>query len=190
MIPNKIQDYVKVYEDFLSPEECKQTVKHLKTVNWDKHSYYDYKADSSNSFEDDLSVSSEVFPLGLEIQNKMWFGLEKYIVKDMSFCGEWFNGWNGYSGVRFNRYDQNTRMRIHCDHIHSLFDGNLKGVPTLTILGTLNDDYDGGEFYMWGDELVELKAGSLIIFPSNFMYPHEVKPVKKGVRYSYVSWAW
>ena len=31
-------------------------------------------------------------------------------------------------------------------------------------------------------------AGSGIIFPSNFMFPHEVKPVTKGERWSLVSW--
>jgi predicted 2-oxoglutarate/Fe(II)-dependent dioxygenase YbiX len=31
--------------------------------------------------------------------------------------------------------------------------------------------------------------GSLIIWPSNFLYPHCVKPVTKGTRYSIVAWA-
>jgi len=29
----------------------------------------------------------------------------------------------------------------------------------------------------------------MLIWPSNFMYPHLVKPVTKGIRYSVVSWA-
>ena len=47
----------------------------------------------------------------------------------------------------------------------------------------INDDYEGG------DLKVEKKKNRLIIFPSNFLYPHTVLPVTKGERYSVVAWA-
>lgn len=102
----------------------------------------------------------------------------------------WFSSWNGYSQVRFNRYGVDTRMKEHCDHIHSMFDGQRKGIPVLSILGSLNDDYKGGDLIFWQNKKIKLKAGSIMIFPSNFMYPHKVVEVTKGTRYSYVSWAW
>jgi predicted 2-oxoglutarate/Fe(II)-dependent dioxygenase YbiX len=43
---------------------------------------------------------------------------------------------------------------------------------------------------LFGDTVVELKKGELLIFPSNFLYPHKVEPVKKGKRYTYISWVW
>jgi len=53
----------------------------------------------------------------------------------------------------------------------------------------LNDDYEGGEFAFFDRELVyRLKKGSCIMFPSNFMYPHEIMPVTSGTRYSIVTW--
>jgi hypothetical protein len=53
----------------------------------------------------------------------------------------------------------------------------------------LNDDYDGGEFAFFDRELVyKLKKGSIIMFPSSFMYPHEIMPITKGTRYSIVTW--
>ena len=52
------------------------------------------------------------------------------------------------------------------------------------------DDYKGGEFIMFDDYEIKFKAGDLIIFPSVFLYPHLVKPVKKGIRYSFVSWCY
>ena len=54
----------------------------------------------------------------------------------------------------------------------------------------LNDDYEGGEFIMFDNYEIKFKAGDLIIFPSVFLYPHLVKPVKKGIRYSFVSWCY
>jgi predicted 2-oxoglutarate/Fe(II)-dependent dioxygenase YbiX len=36
---------------------------------------------------------------------------------------------------------------------------------------------------------IRLKTGDILMFPSNFMYPHEVTECTKGTRYSFVSWA-
>jgi predicted 2-oxoglutarate/Fe(II)-dependent dioxygenase YbiX len=81
-------------------------------------------------------------------------------------------------------------MAKHCDHIHDMFDGKMKGIPTLSIVGFLNDDYEGGEFIMFDDMEIKLKQGDVLIFPSNFLYPHKVNPVTKGIRDSFVSWVW
>ena len=81
-------------------------------------------------------------------------------------------------------------MKEHCDFINSIFDGNIKGIPTVSVVGVLNDEYTGGEFVMFEDKEIKLNAGDILIFPSTFMYPHRVDPVKKGVRYSYVSWVY
>ena len=51
----------------------------------------------------------------------------------------------------------------------------------------LNDDYEGGEFIVTDKEYKPSK-GSAIVFPSNFMFPHEVKKVTKGERWSIISW--
>lgn len=54
---------------------------------------------------------------------------------------------------------------------------------------SLNDDYDGGEFAFFDREIIiKTKKGDAILFPSNFMYPHEVMPVASGTRYSIITW--
>ena len=80
-------------------------------------------------------------------------------------------------------------MRKHYDHIHSIFDGKYKGIPILSLLGVLNEGYEGGEFFFSSNHEVKLKTGDMLVFPSNFMYPHEVKEVTKGERYTFVGWA-
>ena len=53
----------------------------------------------------------------------------------------------------------------------------------------LNDNFEGGEFAFFNRELkYTLKKGDALMFPSNFMYPHEVMPVTKGTRYSIITW--
>ena len=93
------------------------------------------------------------------------------------------------SPIRFNRYFKNVKMDYHFDHIRTLFDGKRKGIPVLSIVGLLNDDFSGGEFIL-NEETVPLKKNSLLIFPSNFLYIHGVNPIIKGVRYSFVTWVW
>lgn len=190
MISKNLFDYVKIYENHLSADICRSTIKQLDTVNWKKHTFYEPTSKKYISYDNELSVSYDFIEEKEEINRKVWFALEQYILKDFQNFQEWFSGWTGYSSVRFNRYDQFTKMKIHCDHIHSMFDGNIKGIPILSVLGVLNDDYEGGEFVMFGDVEIKLTAGSVIVFPSNFMFPHEVKPIKSGTRYSYISWCY
>jgi len=187
MISYNMLDYVKIYENFIDEEVCNQTIEELKNVDWEKHHYYNPLSGENHTFEDDLSVSKHHIPTYDIINKRIWDALETYIVKDFGFG--WFNGWSNHTSARFNKYDPTTLMRLHCDHIHSIFDGEFKGVPILTVLGALNNEYEGGEFFMFGDKQIDLQAGSVIVFPSNFMYPHEVKKIKSGVRYSFVSWA-
>jgi predicted 2-oxoglutarate/Fe(II)-dependent dioxygenase YbiX len=53
----------------------------------------------------------------------------------------------------------------------------------------LNDDFEGGEFAFFNRQLkYKLEKGDALMFPSNFMYPHEVMPVTKGTRYSIITW--
>ena len=53
----------------------------------------------------------------------------------------------------------------------------------------LNNNFEGGEFAFFNKELkYKLEKGDAIMFPSNFMYPHEVMPVTKGTRYSIITW--
>lgn len=190
MIPQHLSEYVKVYENHLSLDLCKSACEHLQNINWQEHTFHHVGTDTFVSYDHELSISNENIPEKEEINKQVWFALEQYILKDFASFGDWFAGWQGYSSVRFNRYDETTQMKLHCDHIHTLFDGQRRGVPVLTVLGALNDDYEGGELVMCGDQQIHLSVGSVVVFPSNFMFPHEVKPVKSGTRFSYVSWSW
>jgi len=189
IMDRNIESYLKVYQ-VLSEEDCIKTVNALeeKEKEFQTHQFYNASNNTHHSYEHELSVAYSQIETKDLIMKEMWNTLKKYLA-DLDMKG-WFVSWNGYSEVRFNRYRTDTQMKLHCDHIHSMFDGQRKGIPTLSILGSLNNDYEGGELVFWDDTTVELKAGEIMIFPSNFLYPHEVKLVTEGTRYSYVSWAW
>jgi len=184
-VPEYLADYVRLYQ-FLDPEFCANTVNYISDLTWRKHSYYDYGTNQHRTFDDDLSINNQANPFKTMIQNKLHAPIQQYMTElNMS----WFNSWNGISNIRFNKYDTGTNMKLHCDHIQTLFDGQLKGIPTLTILGLLNNDFQGGQLELCGEN-VNLGLGDVIVFPSNFMYPHEVTTVTQGTRFSYVSWVY
>jgi len=63
----------------------------------------------------------------------------------------------------------------------------------LSVIINLNDDYKGGNLIFTDQKEKEIKRlklgkGSIVFFPSNFMYPHEIQPITKGTRYSIVAW--
>jgi len=187
-----IDSYVKRIPKFLDKKICNKTIKEIKKLNWQQHEFYDVNTNENinRSGKQELDVSMNMSDDGIDskiLMGKLWLAIESYI-KDYNFS--WFNSWQGYSKIRFNRYSKTKKMAEHCDHIHSLFDGQIKGVPILSIVGVLNDNYEGGEFIMFKNKKIELLAGDLLIFPSNFLYPHKVNSVKKGTRYSYVSWVY
>jgi hypothetical protein len=85
----------------------------------------------------------------------------------------------------FLMYDVNGKYETHVDTFHQLSNETRK----LTILVFLNDDFEGGKFYIQNSHqktYPEQKKGTVLIFPS-FM-PHGVEPITKGVRYSIVTW--
>lgn len=188
MIQHNIDKYIKIYENIIDLDICKSAVKSLSDNSlWEDHYYHNNTMQERITFTDDLQMSWSNIEEKQLIQDKIYIAIEKYIVNDLDY--PWFAGWRGYSPLRFNRYNEKKKMNLHCDHIHDLFGAGINGIPILSIVGSLNNNYEGGEFVMW-DTVIDIPPGSVLIFPSNFMYPHKVNPVTSGTRYSYVSWVY
>ena len=89
----------------------------------------------------------------------------------------------------FFAYLPGAGLRMHADDHVLKPDGNVltRDVQRgITAILYLNSNFAGGEirFPKQGLEL-RPSAGLLVIFPSNGNFPHEVKPILRGRRYSY-----
>ena len=185
-----LNSYLKVYNNFLDKQQCENTVIELieESDKFYAHEHYDTGlgfvrlAGEENLHISYINVSTRPY-----IMQRIWDAYSQY-TKDLNF--KWFGGWSGFEAVKFNRYGKNSIMTEHCDHIHSIFDGQKKGIPTMSAVAILNDNYSGGELVFWNDVVINVKAGDMLVFPSNFLYPHRVDPITNGVRYSCVSWAY
>ena len=94
----------------------------------------------------------------------------------------------GVKDIQLLKYETGGFYTWHIDHAGDI-------IPrTMSCVLFLNDDYKGGEL-MFRDPngknefAIKPKSSRLIIWPSCFMYPHTVKPVTEGTRYSVVAWA-
>ena len=181
--------YTKLYKRVVPHEICDQTIKEMDTIEFQEHNFYNAKTGENKprSGSQELSMSWGNVSTKIKL-NKFVDDVAYKYVQDLKM--PWFTEYQGYSHVRFNKYAEKKKMALHADHIHSRFDGERKGIPILSVLGVLNDDYKGGEFIVFDDYVVPFKKGDICVFPSVFLFPHKVEPVTKGTRYSYISWVW
>ena len=183
----KINDYVKIYSNAISLEICDKTIEELESTNFIKHKFYSQSENKYYENENEPFNSFDILNIEKKLMEIIYDKLKDYL-KDINHS--WFGGWNGYSKLKYLKYTKNTKMNFHWDAITELFDGQRKGIPTLTVIGLLNDDFKGGDFIIFENKKIKLKKGDLIIFPSTFLYPHGVNLIKNGIRYSFVSWVW
>jgi prolyl 4-hydroxylase len=91
------------------------------------------------------------------------------------------------------RYRTGQFYKRHVDNIllSSRFQELEEGIPTrdISVVGYLNDDFEGGETYFDRQNLeVRPEAGAILVFPAYFTHPHESRPVIKGEKYAFTSW--
>jgi len=84
------------------------------------------------------------------------------------------------------KYKTGGKYEIHIDHF-------TNSPRHLSLIINLNDNYKGGDLIFTDQKEKEIKRfklskGSIIFFPSNFMYPHKIEPITKGTRFSVVAW--
>ena len=128
------------------------------------------------------------YPHIIEKNKKVRLKLDKYVFLSASKCIKEYNVKFSHckieedSGYQLLKYPKGCFYTQHTD--------SFKGVPrAVSCSFILNDDFQGGEFAFFDRELkYKLEKGDAIMFPSNFMYPHEVMPVTKGTRYSIITW--
>jgi predicted 2-oxoglutarate/Fe(II)-dependent dioxygenase YbiX len=104
---------------------------------------------------------------------------------------------NHYSTELYPFAEKNIKSREHTMHLLRYDEtGHLpahqdQGISSrvLSVLLYLNDDYEGGEIeFRHSGIKFKPEAGSVLFFPSNFLYVHEVYPVTRGPRYALPNW--
>lgn len=90
--------------------------------------------------------------------------------------------------ISFLKYKPGYFYKVHSDEAF-LGAAQTGFVRELSFVFFVNEDFSGGGLSFPNQKkIIKPKANTLIIFPSNWCFPHAVMPVTKGVRYSAVTW--
>jgi len=171
----QLTDFIFI-QNIIPKQLCQDAIAKLENdPNWQQHFWYGGES-KDKSKELDI-LFTDVMEMFNPIVEK---GLFLYIQKYGNVGSAW-------GPIRLNKYGTGKQMAIHNDLIKRHPDD---GIPTVSFVGVLNDDYKGGDFIMFEDTKIELKQGDVLLFPSTFLYPHKVTEVTEGTRYSFVTWVY
>ena len=187
----QLKHLIHVERGIIPANLCDYLVDVVEKNEWRPHTWYN---NVQGTFGSEETMELDVQNITVELQSLLTpFMIQAgaaYNAKYSYDCERTRQIMNKFSAIRFNRYSPGQIMRRHHDHIHSIFSGDEKGIPVLSFILNLNDDYEGADLVFWDDYIVPLGKGDIIMFPSLFLFPHMVTEATKGRRYSAVSWAW
>jgi len=187
----EIKNFIKIYDEVMPIEVLSNLIRYCSKIEFDKAGIVG-KSGGEVDFNVRRTYIHSLTPISNSMTEVHWTNFLQTL---------FFNGISRYGtdlkmiDFKINRlldiailkYENTGFYTWHVDH------GDT--VPrTISCILLLNNDYEGGNLCFRNPDgseewEVDVVPNRLIIWPSNFLYPHTVKPITKGIRYSVVAWA-
>jgi hypothetical protein len=187
----EIKNFIKIYDEVLPWKTLTNLIRFANAVEFKKA-----EINGGEEFKTDFNIRrTYTYPLSNR-QNSLsavhWFCLLAHFfnknLRQYKFDTNVIDyDYKDIFDIEILKYENTGFYTWHVDH--------FADIPrTMSCILLLNNDYEGGNLCFRnpdgsGEWEVEVKPNRMIIWPSNFLYPHTVKPVTKGRRYSVVAWA-
>jgi len=172
----KIEDYIKIYPNVIKKEICDKIINQPDLI-----------FSPARVKDGDLSPNRNCSVKTLAVEfDKEVFETVGIIIEHYAKAFEYFNTGlstedSGYEHLLYMG-SQKGEYKTHTDH----YDLHPRVLSCSLIL---NDNYDGGDFsFFEGEHIIKKKAGSAVVFPSNFCFPHAITPVSNGDRHAIITW--
>lgn len=181
---NILEDYVKVYYDVVPEDLCDAIAKEYSNCDLWEPAEIGSGIDPSIRNVDQIFISGEEVIGNSQLRKELDDRLFESVSSVSKKYHEDFEHFviNIDTGYQLLRYKEG---QFYTQHVDSF----VTQQRSLSCSLILNDDYEGGEFCFWdGTMMHKPPKGAALVFPSNFMYPHEIKPVTKGERLSIITW--
>jgi predicted 2-oxoglutarate/Fe(II)-dependent dioxygenase YbiX len=188
---HRLSDYIVVIRGIISKEMCQQVIDLYKdTEKWD------WALTTKGLNLDARKVKQvRISDQGLVQQELKYKNMDGEIFKVMSKAKDIYIKTitekrgikhipkiSSDEGYELLHYSEGYYFKEHCDN-----SGGMSRILTCTL--NISDDHDGGLFrFLRGEFDVRLNAGDAVLFPSNFMFPHEVTEITRGERHAIVTW--
>jgi len=183
--PN-LENYIYVVKNALSYQICDDILNEFKSSDEWVHTVIGKGEVNKNIRSCQTIVIS--YPHVIQKNKDIRHKLDNAIFDGASKCIKEYNTKFPYSKIEEDSGYELLKYPEECFYIEHT--DSFKSRPrSVSCSFALNDDFEGGEFAFFNKELkYKLEKGDALLFPSNFMYPHEIMPVTKGIRYSIVTW--
>jgi hypothetical protein len=185
----EIKNFVQIYDNVLPLNAVGSLIKFANKINFEKATV---SADKVENFNIRRTYCKRLSNLNNSLTETHWHNLLQTFFKNCLIEYQKSNNILDYSfkeifDISILKYEETGFYTWHTDHFSEI-------PRTMSCILLLNNDYDGGNLCFRNPDgkdewCVETKPSRMIIWPSNFLYPHTVKPVTKGIRYSVVAWA-
>ena len=181
---NNLYNYIRVFKNGFSKELCDKIINEYSNSDLWKDQLASGDIDHSHRRVKgiNISIDGKTTDEGKKLDDNIFINLtsilKQYVIK---FPFLHIESDTGYVLLKYNVDDF---YKLHIDQIS-------KGEQTrlISCIICLNDDYTGGEISFFNKQKTfTLKKGDVLLFPSNFMFPHEVFPILTGTRYSIITW--
>ena len=187
----ELTKYIKIYDDCCKPQQIGNFIKYLNN----KVTFEDAAVIGTGE-KDTVDKSIRNNGIWTPSENTLseihWLNFYTCIIKhnlfryqtdlNMPTCS---SGINKFSVLK---YKEGGFYKPHVDH-------HAQASRNISTIFFLNDDYEGGSFCFkdpsnYEKTILEVKPKSarMIMWPSNFLYPHQANTVIKGVRFAIVAW--
>jgi len=187
----EIKNFVKIYDEVL-PWNVLSNLIRFANISKFQETKIGGGENNRTDFNIRRTYTLALSNLNNSISNVHWFNLLHYFfninLKQYKFDANILDyDYKNIFDIEILKYEDSGFYTWHVDH--------FADIPrTISCILLLNNDYEGGNLCFRnpdgsGEWEVEVKPNRMIIWPSNFLYPHTVKPVTKGKRYSVVAWA-
>jgi len=190
----EIKDFISVYDDVMALSTTGNFLKFCNKISFAEQKVLTPLNENRLDKLDKKTRSTKGYGLrtdGESLTEAHWCNVYSYLIEQI------FRNYDRNlpfkSGIQ--RIDEINVLKYEKDDFYVAHTDSFLTIPrTLSIVIFLNDDYEGGELVFHCPRTrqpymsIPPKSNRLVIFPSNFLYPHSVNKVNKGVRYSIVSW--
>ena len=190
----KLNDYIKIFDSIVKEETLENFIEICNNHNFEAGKIVGKNGKNvveQNTRKTDVWALSN---LNSSLTTVHWYNFFQKVfgLKYIEYMNFFSNNRVGISvpnifDIQVLKYKKNFYYKFHVDQ-SSQNNRQWSGIFFV------NDNYKGGDLIFstpcsTSEIKIEKKKNRLVIWPSNFMYPHTVLPVTEGIRYSIVSWA-
>jgi len=181
-----LREFVQVYDNVLPQSTLTTFLKVCKTFDWDDATvgYDEIKKDIRQVKKCNLEDTSN------SMTNVHWFNVMRHsfftLLEDYLSSKKLSATFGPIDALQVLQYKETDHYTYHHD--------SAPNTPrTFSFIFFVNENFEGGELAFQnpngtGEYTIPKKENRMIIWPSSFLFPHKVMPVKNGERYSVVAW--